>query len=173
METLQYTTIDKSSWPRGEWDGEPDKMQWRDEPTGLPCLIVRGPLGALCGYVGVAESHPWHGKSYGAELGECNKDCGDDYHFGHSIDSRISVHGGLTFSDRCSPGEDESRGICHVPDAGEPDHVWWFGFDCAHHGDWVPGVDRRYGSFDGWYKNISYVQREVALLAAQLKAVQS
>ena len=29
MKTIEYRTIDKSAWPRGEWDAEPDKMQWR------------------------------------------------------------------------------------------------------------------------------------------------
>lgn len=173
MTTREYTTVDKSSWPRGEWDGEPDKIQWRDEATGLPCLIVRSPLGALCGYVGVTNAHAWHGKDYSDAIGTCSDDCSDGYHYGHAIDSLIRVHGGLTFSDRCSPGEDESRGICHVPEPGEPDHVWWFGFDCGHHRDLVPGVDAGYRSYDGCYKNISYVRREVTLLAAQLMAVRS
>jgi hypothetical protein len=61
VETKEYRTIDKTLWPRGEWDDEPDKMQWQDEATGLPCLIVRGPVGALCGYVGVPEGHPCFG----------------------------------------------------------------------------------------------------------------
>lgn len=61
MKHLQYTTIDKSTWPRGPWDDEPDKVQWEDAATELPCLIVRNGLGALCGYVGVPEGHPWHG----------------------------------------------------------------------------------------------------------------
>lgn len=25
-----YNVIDKSKWPRGEWDNEPDKIQWVD-----------------------------------------------------------------------------------------------------------------------------------------------
>lgn len=35
----------------------------------------------------------------------------------------LAVHGGLTYSDRCHDD------ICHVPAPGEPDDVWWFGFD--------------------------------------------
>lgn len=54
METIEYRTADKSQWGEGPWTAEPDKRQWRDEATGLPCLIVRGPHGAFCGYVGVA-----------------------------------------------------------------------------------------------------------------------
>ena len=34
----EYRTVDKSTWARGPWDTEPDKMQWRDEATGLDCL---------------------------------------------------------------------------------------------------------------------------------------
>jgi hypothetical protein len=41
------------------------------------------------------------------------------------------VHGGLTYSDKCSGH------ICHVGDEKNP--VWWFGFDCAHLGDFIPG----------------------------------
>lgn len=41
MQTKQWTTIDKSAWPRGAWDDEPDKVQWQDPATGLPCLIDR------------------------------------------------------------------------------------------------------------------------------------
>jgi len=152
METLEYRTIDKSGWQRGEWDTEPDKRQWQDAETGLPCLIVRGPMGALCGYVGVPEGHPAHGKDYG--------------------DIDVQCHGGLTFADSCHGGE-ESRGICHKPEAGEPDHVWWLGFDCAHSGDMyhmgitgMPLMD--HGGYSV-YRNIVYVTGECASLAKQLK----
>jgi hypothetical protein len=43
-----------------EWDNEPDRVEF--ESLGLPCLIVRNPFGALCGYVGVPEGHPWYYK---------------------------------------------------------------------------------------------------------------
>lgn len=55
----------KESWGQGPWVSEPDKVQWLDEASGLPCLIVRGPMGALCGYVGVPEGHPFFKKKYG------------------------------------------------------------------------------------------------------------
>src|SRR5215510_304522 len=174
MERIEYrNVVDKSDWQRGEWDGEPDKIQWPDEATGLPCLIVRGPIGALCGYVGVPTSHPLHGKNY------------DDCH--------VDVHGGLTFAHGCaeitrekweawrtrllsSAHQDEAkkyphgdaakrlkewaagldsyeawgershaRHICHTPSPGEPDNVWWLGFDCCHLGDLYPKTHGRYG----------------------------
>ena len=64
METLEYRTVDKSSWGLGPWMNEPDKKQWQDAETGYPCLIVRNNGGALCGYVGVPESHPLYGVEY-------------------------------------------------------------------------------------------------------------
>jgi hypothetical protein len=49
--------VDRTGWPAGEWDGEPDKLFWTDATTGLPCLIVRNRMGALCGYVAVDSTH--------------------------------------------------------------------------------------------------------------------
>lgn len=48
--------LDKSSWPRGPWDIEPDLLQFTS--FGLPCVIIRTGLGHLCGYVGVLPDHP-------------------------------------------------------------------------------------------------------------------
>lgn len=148
MKTLEYRTVDRSKWrsQRGPWENEPDKRQWLDPATGLPCLIVRGPVGALCGYVGVPRSHPAYEKDY------------DD------VD--VDVHGGLTFASKCSHGSEE-RGVCHKVDDGDDDDVWWLGFDCAHYGDLrpsyeIPGGDRE-------YRSIEYVTREVEGLALQLR----
>lgn len=136
---------DKSRWEAGPWEDEPDKLEWRDESTGLPCLIVRGPVGALCGYVAVSPGHPWHGKHYDG----CDAD----------------VHGGLTYSDKCAGA------ICHAAKPGEPDDVWWLGFDCAHLGDFIPGIRDRFEATT--YKDIAYVRRECATLAGQVAAVRS
>ena len=202
MERIEYNGIvDKSDWQRGPWDCEPDKIRWQDEATGLPCLIVRGPIGALCGYVGVHTGHPLHGKEYDA--------------------ADVSVHGGLTFAHGCAtidrskweefrkrvlawrdeakryPVGDAARRlkewgdcldsyeawaerararyICHSVPEGEPDDVWWFGFDCAHLGDLVPerGGRSLYRDHSETYKTVSYVQRECAALARQLADVRS
>ena len=61
---IEYRFTDKSGWEQGAWQDEPDKVQWIDEETGLDCLIVRNPGGALCGYVGVAEGHSLFEVSY-------------------------------------------------------------------------------------------------------------
>lgn len=165
----EYTTVDKSTWGHGPWQGEPDKLQWIDEATGLDCLIVRGPSGALCGYVGVPEGHPYFGVEYhGCTITPA---CGEDY-CGHRPERAIEVHGGLTFSDFCHEGPPEC-GICHTPVEGRPDRVWWLGFDCAHSGDLTPkyAADPNWPIRDGWYKSRKYVEREVVQLAAQLKRI--
>lgn len=152
----EYTTVDKSSWPRGKWDDEPDKVQFMDETTKLPCLIVRNQGGALCGYVGVSKDHPNFGLNYG-----------------HESFQLPSVHGGVTFTEKCSPSTDESKGICHLVEAGEDDDVWWVGFDCGHSGDLVPAYNTRGAySMDGYdmYKDMEYVKGEIYGLAAQLVA---
>jgi hypothetical protein len=153
--------IDRSEWGAGQWDGEPDKVQWTDEVTGHVCLAKRNPRsGNWCGYVGVAPSHPWHGKDY------------DDL-----PDYGPKVHGGLTFSDLCQEGPPEAT-ICHIPAPGEPDGLWWFGFDCHHYMDFAPGaaaLNRKYGfnfsDSDESYKPLAYVKNECASLAKQLAAV--
>lgn len=107
----------REDWGKGPWLNEPDRVEWRmPELPGLVCLAARGPSGSWCGYVAVPPGHPLHGKGY--------------------EDVSCSVHGGLTFADRCQPG----GLICHVPAPGEPDDVWWLGFDCAHGGDYSPAL---------------------------------
>ncbi len=140
---LTDRVIDRADWPAGEWDSEPDYLSWTDERTGLPCLIVRNRLGALCGYVAVEPGHPAFEMKYDDVL--------------------VDVHGGLTYSDHC-----HGR-ICHVPEPGKPDHVWWLGFDCSHSGDLEPFSLARGWSDGGRYRNVSYVKGECASLARQLK----
>lgn len=157
METIEYTTFDKSNWGPGPWQHEPDKRQWLDEATGFPCLIVRSAgSGALCGYVGLPKDHPDFGKSY------------DDI-------SDYEAHGGLTFAGSCRPNADESKHICHKADGD--DHVWWLGFDCAHYGDISPAYEARsyhkglasLADDHESYKDFDYVTKEVTVLAATLK----
>lgn len=225
MKTLEYRTVDKSSWGDGPWQSEPDKKQWRDEATGLPCLIVRNQFGALCGYAGVPKGHRLHGKTYGAEkVFSCTEDRSDDWHHSCTVDSHLEAHGGITFSSSCAPmglaaharmrdrlakskeeakvypkgdaarfiqkwepviedhaawkAQMEAEAICHVSEAGEPDEVWWFGFDCAHFGDLLPGmaaymrgdmVSMTEGlQRDDVYRDLGYVEAQISGLAAQL-----
>ena len=102
-------TIDRTDWPPGPWDDEPDRLEWTDEATGLPCLIRRTRAGFLCGYVGVGEDHPFYGLDMSAVRDR--DDCPD-------------VHRGVTWGDR-------------RPD-NLPGDLWWIGFDCGHDGDESP-----------------------------------
>jgi hypothetical protein len=176
MQTIEYRFRNKAEWGHGPWQEEPDKRQWLDGATGLPCLMVRGSHGALCGYVGVTEGHPLFGVGYSSCPCKCGKDWCD-----HTPESVLRVHGGITFADFCAEGSE--HGICHKVDPGENDRVWWFGFDCAHAGDYSPGYDWRHsgplslGAPTGWggvieYRDLAYVQAECAALAAQLAALQ-
>lgn len=185
--------IKKSQWGKGPWQDEPDRFQWVDKATGLTCLILRGPTGALCGYVGVPETHPGYRIAYdgttATEHEEWHSQCrkymkenSPDFtkiNFPPSPDTvpgigeaieKITVHGGLTFAGFWT-GE--------VPD------LWFFGFDCAHSGDLCPGMGatlklididqgttrRERYNFDDTYRDIEYVKVECADLAAQLAAI--
>lgn len=149
--------IDKTGWADGPWMREPDRVEWRN-PRGIPCLIVRNRSGVLCGYVGVPPGHPWHGKSYDSLYDA--EPCPD-------------VHGGLTFSAPCMG----SGPVCHVPRHGEPDNVWWLGFDTAHCDDFIPSRTKMQAERgDLWaqphevYRTLGYVRANVESLAEQVIA---
>lgn len=173
-ETKTASFVDKSGWARGPWDEEPDRVEWRvPDAPGLACLMVRGPMGCWCGYVGVPPEHPLHGADMANE-------------------PDLDVHGGITFAAPCQveSGRGPAALVCHVPAPGESDNVWWFGFDCGHAWDVSPEMDaqlRRHGSgpyseamaaLDAQYltksttyKTLAYVQAEVESLARQLAAI--
>lgn len=146
--------VERKGWPAGPWDNEPDYEQWTTR-SGLPGLIVRNRLGALCGYAALFADHQAYGK-------KCD-------------DVDVEAHGGLTYSGKCSGH------ICHVPQPGQPDDVYWFGFDCSHAFDLSPGMHaslRQHGAIDllpraEWetYRDMAYVRAEVEQLAEQLAAM--
>lgn len=143
---------EKSSWGPGPWQDEPDHEVWIDEATNLDCMINRGPMGGLCGYVGVPPEHPFHGLDY--------------------QEVPVDVHGGLTYGELCQ----EEGDICHVPEPGRSAHVFWFGFDCGHSMDVLPHMAAQYPDYvfhEASYKTIDYVRREVTTLAFQLAMVVS
>jgi hypothetical protein len=150
-------TIDKSTWPAGPWMEEPDREQWQH--AGYACLVHRGPPGVWCGYVGVDAAHPFYGKPYD----ECD----------------VDVHGGLTYASKCDGS------ICHVPEAGMPEDVWWLGFDCGHAGDLSPRMLalelempelRKFAKLtmrEDTYRDLAYVKAETEALARQLRELTS
>lgn len=159
--------IDKSTWGDGPWSTEPDRLEWRH--AGLPCLAVRHErYGHFCGYAAVPPGHPLHGQP----------DADVAVHDG--------VHYGVNYANRCAGA------VCHVAQPGEPDDVWWLGFDCAHAGDFLPGMHARLRAFGDpfdqapydhaaavaahtvcvdVYRDLAYVQAEVNRLAEQLAAI--
>ena len=82
-------------------------------------------------------------------------------------DAPVQAHGGLTYSARCN-GD-----ICHVPEPGMPDDVWWFGFDCGHFQDVVPAIDITMKFEDSTYRDLAYVTAEICDLAEQLREKES
>lgn len=156
----------KETLPDGEWKKERDRYQWVHQ--GLDCLMVRHPsMGNWCGYVGVPKGH----KLYGADYDEAHEKI------------EINVHGGLTYANKCQ------HFICHNPEEGKHDDVWWFGFDCAHAFDLVPAMVKLEESDpylkelrekakaqtpEQWrdvYRNAEYVKKECEDLAKQLRLV--
>ena len=156
MSSVQEYKIDRTGWPKGPWDNEPDRIEWKTK-AGLVGLMVRPRHGGWCGYVALPPTHPDHGKHY------------------NELDAEIEAHGGLTYAEKCAGV------VCHVPAPGEPDDVWWLGFDCVHSGDFAPGHARSenymrtmfegypIGRAQGDYRDEGYVRAEVEKLAEQLE----
>jgi hypothetical protein len=153
MKTPQDYKVDRTGWPSGPWDSEPDRAQW--EHAGFACLAVRNHYGAWCGYVGVPPGHSLHSVHY------------------DNCDEKLEVHGGLTYSAGCKGV------ICHVPKLGEPENLWWLGFDTAHLGDMAPGSLARWKSLgirseypEDEYRTLDYVTAETNRLAEQIARAQ-
>ena len=151
----------RSAWGDGPWRNEPNRVEWKH--AGFPCIAHRGGGGAWCGYVGLPPGYSLHGKTYDEA---------------YELFPELEVHGGLTYSKACSGH------ICHVPKPGEPDNIWWLGFDCCHGGDATPGeVDKDElltifgGDVDlasrsrGHYWTLAEAQAETNRLAEQLAAI--
>jgi hypothetical protein len=171
--------IPRIGWGPGPWENEPDRFEWIDEATGFPCLIVRHPMfGSLCGYVAVPPGNPFWGLGRDAFRG-------------------IDVHDNVTYAAPCMDIDDIPEGaqespwfhpellVCHVPEPGQPDDVWWVGFAASRYDDVQPASDARLrdqtggeemlarqnqarGPFRRRYRGLDYIRGECARLAAQL-----
>lgn len=185
------------------WETEATELDF--EADGLACKMRRGGYDAWCGYVGVGESHPLYGLPTNHPLAlppswfagrTFDQGIGPFDMFIHMLGGAKSmedacpismafhVHGGLNWAENRVPG-------C------EPDGRWWFGFDCGHAGDYVPGkpkgVERmmdemvdsmpehvrdtmrgiiaKSATRTSDYRDQQYVVSECQSLAAQLNAV--
>lgn len=157
MSTQADYKVDKSTWARGPWDTEPDRVDWVH--AGLACLALRHPrYGNWCGYAAVPREHPAYGKKAG--------------------DVHADAHWGLNYAAPCDGL------ICHTPQPGMPDDVWWFGFDAGHAFDLCPGFEARERSMGiplllprspGFpcevYRTLDYMRQEIEGLAEQLAAM--
>ena len=167
---------------RKPWEDEPDHGVWLAHGSNFPCAFTRNGVGALCGYVGVPDDHPWHGKQYhdyvpsgdSLERNASLSEVGVITLFMDAIDknrpagySSIALvtrsHGGLTYSGPTCPGKrDDARS------------TWWFGFDCAHAGDLVPGMDDLFTRITGdvsVYRTAEFVRLTCEQLAEDLASV--
>ncbi len=150
----------KADWGPGPWQNEPDKVEWVDEATGLHCRILRGLVGSFCGYVGVPEEHPAWGMLYDHYVYVENE--GVEWwrrHVTQRVQYKINdiqVHGGLTYANE------------HVDD-----DLWWFGFDCSHTYDYMPGMTKYVleSAQGDTYRDLAYVTVQVLSLAQQLAAI--
>lgn len=154
------------------WESEPDEVSFQH--SGLDCKIVRNPRSKhLCGYVRLPVGHPLYKVPYNAPVPASlerlrdevyNKPVGNrsPIHIllvalgggGSSLTSGdlIDVHGSVTFSGESYWTE--------IPGC------WWYGFDCAHYGDYQPGIHS-----DGEYRDIDYVRQQTTSMAEQLAAM--
>lgn len=153
-----WTTVDKTEWPAGPWHAEPDRVQWTDPLSDLPCLITRHPeYGCLVGYVAVPPGDPLHGAAAGQVP--------------------ALAPGSITFTG-ASIGTLNPAGIppCDL------DNPWWIGFGAFHAWDVSPGETVMWdllGVTDGGiipgpdgpiaeYRPIAYMTAGCRLLAMQL-----
>jgi hypothetical protein len=190
----------KGEWPAGPWMSEPDWVEFTTK-NGEPGLIMRNQMGSLCGYVGVDSDHPFFEVDYNkcymdVKEGDClplkerepaykerlmkpqpiegsdvvipamseymAERIGDMCECRHKPESDLLVHGGVTFS-----GHRDTERFNQF--------TWWFGFDCGHACDVVPGLLKLVGLLtrDGReeYRNLAYVFEQCEWLAEQLAKV--
>lgn len=116
---------------------------------GLPVLMKRCNGMWWCGYVGVPKESRLYGRDYYISsssengLSECEKAIND-----------IDVHGGLTYAGKRKNDEEAD--------------IWYFGFDCAHSGDWTGHRD---WDSSAVYRDKEYVIEECKKLAKQIKKI--
>ncbi len=132
--------VDRTGWPPGPWDHEPDIKEWLYLKKGMApikCVAFRNWMGVWCGYVALPKGHAWEGKGYD--------------------NISASVHGGLTFSGtrRGDQGDDQWIGF----DCG---HTWDITpkFLAMN----IPVMD----DLGATYKDLDFVTKEVDSLARQV-----
>ena len=152
---IERHCLDKSNFPEGQWTKEPDHVEWFDEKTGYPCVVVRYPFtGHLCGYVGIDQDHRFYGKDF-YEINS-DKTCKKE---------PLDVHGGVNYAASGSEFIYHSR--------VDNDKLWWLGFDCSRIGDLYPSILQYPPTLmrlyqDSKYRTVTYVMMECKNLSEQL-----
>lgn len=137
--------VNRDGWPAGPWDDEPDFVEF--EHVGFQCMIMRGPLGAWCGYAAVTNEHPAYGKG--------------------RLEVDIAVHGGLTLANGERPGKGGEDAWWFGFDCG---HAWditpaLMGFPQLR------DIFESLGRLDGiqaTYRDMAYAIQETERMAEQL-----
>lgn len=155
---------------------------WATE-SGLRAVVIMTSMGHHCGYVAVPLGNPLHGVAYG-EPTHVLQAPADDEPVGkrgaialmcaafdpsrmQSPDIVFNVHGGLTYS-----GGSPEYPVPH-------DGLWWFGYDCGHHGDGMSdeALEERRQRYptqpfmwerDGEFRDLDYCIAECESLASQI-----
>lgn len=148
--------------------------------AGLRAVVLMTSMGHRCGYVGVPVGHPLHGIEY-SQPTEALAPPADDEPVGkrgaisiliaatdpdrlQSPEIVFNVHGGLTYSNNHADYPAQSGGL------------WWFGYDCAHHGDArsddyiasIPEEKRWLYQDGGEHRALAYCEAECESLAEQI-----
>jgi len=149
IEAIQLVRVSKFEHIAGEWDDEEDLQKF--ESSGYQCIVLRGPVGSLNGYVELPLGHPSFGKHY------------DD------VD--VEVHGGLTYGSHTNPDTGEKDlgfwlgfDTAHAGDITPKTSSLLRAFSEA--------FEPRPGGTKDTYKNFAYVREQVVSLAKQLKAIE-
>jgi len=137
--------MDRSAWPPGPWDNEPDSVSWVSA-VGLPCEMRRNGRGAWCGYVGADPKHPtWS-----------------------HVDWDLDAHRGVSWK-----GSSVEFAKMYEGEGPFPMGLQWAGFHCIESGDrWPrPWKDSPFVASDS-YRDVAYVRGQCEILAAQMDAAE-
>jgi hypothetical protein len=155
------------------WETEPNSLDF--EADDLRCAMRRNNLGVWCGYVGVGPEHPLFGlpTNHPLKLPRSWFEGRRGLEGTGPMDLFIHAMSGKRLEDACdiSLAFQVHGGITYADHLSDSDKLWWFGFDCGHAGDYVPGIMRGIVGVIGVYRDQQYVVAECQSLAAQLVAI--
>lgn len=147
LETYVY---DKAGWTAGQWSSEPDKVQWQDPLSGIPCLIVRQ-RGLWSSYAGLNQTYTIYGQTASA------------------LDALLIVGGLEVTYAAVADNSGRPLAIVHTPEAGEPGGLWWVGVGACHDSELLTDEDPMLGVDDETYRNMRYAMGISQALAEEMR----